>query len=444
MEQQHFESLYPDTARSLEIQKLSEFIKSGASCQLLSIPGAGRGTVLRLLANNKKVRVKHFGKSHVSTHFVLVNFAEVRGRALFDIMKFMFLSLCDSLRARKMDDEYKKVNSLFKESLAPGDELVLFQGLKEAIDYLALEQKLKIVLLLDRFEEYVPSVTSEFFANLRVLRNRAKYQFSVVFSLNRPLEDILEPTLISDYHEFVAGNYVYVRLQDRITTDFRVSYIEKVTGKKVEKALHEQIIKETGGVGKLVKLAVETVLSRPLMGKDKNLHEYLYSQKSIQGALVDICRSLNPSEQTTLIKGKYDDLSAVNYLECVGVLQGNRIQIPLFEQHISSHAVSVQASGSKIIFDPNTNSITKGDLVLSDQLTSSEFKLLKFLLQNTEKILDREEVISVVWSDVKSTAGITDQAVDQLIFRLRRKIEEDPNHPTHLMTVKGRGFKFVA
>jgi DNA-binding response OmpR family regulator len=82
--------------------------------------------------------------------------------------------------------------------------------------------------------------------------------------------------------------------------------------------------------------------------------------------------------------------------------------------------------------------------VLSDQLTSSEFRMLRFLLQNEQRVIEREELINIVWGDNKSTAGITDQAVDQLIFRLRRKVEEDANHPTHLQTVKGRGFTFTS
>src|SRR5258708_12239894 len=98
----------------------------------------------------------------------------------------------------------------------------------------------------------------------------------------------------------------------------------------------------------------------------------------------------------------------------------------------------------KISYDDHTNTIHKGSTVLSDQLTSSEFRLLRYLLQNEDRIIEREELISVVWGDNKSTAGITDQAIDQLIFRLRRKIEEDANHPTHLQTVKGRGFTFNA
>ncbi len=477
MEQVHFESLYPDTAWSSEIEKLGSFIKDGTSCQLLSIPGAGRSTILGLLAHNSKIRIKHFGKNQAAIHFVAVNFSEIKKRPLFDVMKFLFLSLADSLRARKME-EYEKINDLFKESLGFNDELVLFQALKEAIDYLALERKFKIVFLFDRFEEYVPKVTSEFFTNLRTLRNRAKYQFSVIFSLNRPLEELLEQDQLFDFYEFIAGHYVYSGLSDKVTTDFRVAYIEKITGKKILPKILTGILEETGGVGRLIKLSVETVLANNKFearstksetninnknpntknvssfdlpaGKagirisDLGLGEYLFSQKPIQSALMEICRSLLPVEQAALINNKFDDPQAESYLETVAIIKARKIQIPLFEKHIKSHVGKFQQDAKKIVYDQNTNAIKMNEVVLSDQLTSSEFRLLKFLLQNPDRIVDRDALIGVVWSSVKSTAGITDQAVDQLVFRVRRKIEDDPNNPVHLLTVKGRGFRFVS
>jgi len=442
MEQEHFEALYPDTARFSDIEKLASFIKSGTSAQLISIPGAGRSTVLGLLANNPKVRIKHFGKNS-NIHFVLVNFAEVRKRPLFDTMKFLFLSMSDSLRARKME-EYGKINSLFRESLGFKDELVLFQAFKEAIDYLTLEKKQQIVFLFDRFEEYVPDVTSAFFTNLRTLRTRAKYQFSVVFSLNRSLETLLEPILLSDFYEFIAGHYVYLNLQDSVTTEFRVSYLERITKRKISPVLLSEIVKETGGVGRLIKLSVEILLSEKQKPDAKNLSSYLISQKLIQSALSEICSSLLPSEQSCLIRNKFEDKSIEDYLETVGLLKNRKIEIPLFDKHIKAHASAGWGDTKKIVYDESSNTIKSGDVILSDQLTSSEFRLLRFLLQNTERIIERNEIISATWSDLKSTAGITDQAVDQLIFRLRRKIEENTNNPKHLLTVKGRGFRFIA
>jgi hypothetical protein len=231
METQHFESLYPDMARFAEIEKILSFIKEGSSCQVVSVPGAGRSNLLGFLAYNRNLRIKHLGVEQTKYHFVYLNFSEIRKKPLIEAVKFIFLGLVDSLRERQMDKDYEVANQLFKDGLELKDELVLFQGLKKAVDYLALEKNLTIVFLFDRFEDYISVVDSEFFANLRVLRNRAKYQFSVIFSLNRPLEDTLEATLMSDFYEFIAGKIVYLPIYDQPGVDFRINYLEKITGK---------------------------------------------------------------------------------------------------------------------------------------------------------------------------------------------------------------------
>src|SRR5689334_21324882 len=109
MELEHFEALYPGSARVAEIDQIVRFVKEGSSCQLIGLPGSGRSTLLSLLAHNRQVRIEHFGESHKSVHFVLSNFSEVRKRSLFDVMKFLFLNLTESLRERLMLEENKTV-----------------------------------------------------------------------------------------------------------------------------------------------------------------------------------------------------------------------------------------------------------------------------------------------------------------------------------------------
>ena len=174
------------------------------------------------------------------------------------------------------------------------------------------------------------------------------------------------------------------------------------------------------------------------------VEEFLLTHKIIKKSLEEIWQSLSPAEQADLLEGKFEEPEVAQYLELVGLIKQNRVQIPLFAVYIARVYKDNINTLQKISYDEHTNTIRKGSTVLSDQLTSSEFRLLKYLLQNQERVIEREELITVVWGDNKSTAGITDQAIDQLIFRLRRKIEEDANHPVHLQTVKGRGFTFTS
>ncbi len=337
-----------------------------------------------------------------------------------------------------MSKEYEKINNIFKEIPSLDDELVLFQGLKRAIDFLSIEKELTVVFLFDRFEEYAQMLDGSFFANLRVLRNRAKYRFSAIFSLQRPIEDVVDSSIISDFHEFIAGHEVYLKLKDEAGLNFRISYLEKVSGKKIDEKLKEKVISLTGGHGKLTRLCLEAALatSNEQLATSQKLEEFLLEQKSIRGGLFEIWNFLTPAEKKSLVANQ---LVANSYLDNVGLLKDNKLTIPLFENFISTIK---QSSHETISHNPSTNEITKGETSISEQLSSSEFKLLKFLIENKDKICEKEEIINNVWKDSKTQQGVTDQALDQIVYRLRKKIEEDPNNPIHIQTIKGRGLKF--
>lgn len=445
MELEHFESLYPENTRFDEIKKILDFIKEGNSCQVVSAGGVGRSNLLGLLSYNRKIRTKHLGENQKKIHFVLLNFSEVRKRSLSDVNKFIFLGILDSLRERGLKKEYEEINKLFKESVEFNDELVIFSGIKKTVDYLAIEKNLTLVLLFDRFEEYVPVLTSEFFANLRVLRNRAKYHFSAVFSLNRPLEDLIEPSLFADFFEYIAGRLIYLPIQDKTGLDFRISYLEKVSEKKIEKKVLDRIISLTSGHARLTILCLESIFSldSKIPQENPQLLSFLFAKRPIRSALFAIWNGLNPSEQQYFIDKKMEPV----FLENVFLAQNGKPTIPIFEEFIKKEVITSEkyknSQNEQIILDENTNEIKKGETILSDMLTSSEFKLLKYFLLNRDKILEKEEIINAVWGEQKTVLGVTDQALDQLIFRLRKKIEENPNEPKHLFTIKGRGFKFL-
>ena len=446
MEPQHFESLYPADTRFAEVEKILNFIKEGSSCQIVGVPGAGRSNLLNLLAYNRNVRIKHVGEEkQAQFHSVYLNFAEIRKRPLIDATKFIFLNLVDSLRDRKKDQEYETANKIFKESIEFKDELVLSQGLKKTIDYLALERNLTIIFLFDRFDEYISVVDSEFFANLRVLRNRAKYKFSVVFSLSRPLEETLEAALISDFYETVAGKIIYLPLFDKPGVDFRIHYLEKITGKKINKELLAEVMALTGGHSNLIRLSVEALMANGQKFANKLLlRKFLLEQKPVRSGLFAIWNALTPAEQNLIssnIKPQDSSTQELVYLENVGLVKNGFLTISLLSDYIKEKASLLQQNENFSINE--ASEILKGETVLSDKLTSLEYRLLKFMLENKERVAAKEEIINAVWKEAKTTLCVTDQAFDQLIIRFRKKIEDDPNNPTHIQTVKGRGFRFI-
>jgi two-component system response regulator RegX3 len=69
-----------------------------------------------------------------------------------------------------------------------------------------------------------------------------------------------------------------------------------------------------------------------------------------------------------------------------------------------------------------------------------EFDLLETFLRRKGRLLTRDFLIDMVWGS--DYFGDT-KTLDVHVKRIRRKIEEDPHHPVHLVTVRGLGYKFV-
>jgi two-component system, OmpR family, response regulator RegX3 len=74
-------------------------------------------------------------------------------------------------------------------------------------------------------------------------------------------------------------------------------------------------------------------------------------------------------------------------------------------------------------------------------LPLKEFDLLELLLRNTGRVLTRVQLIDRVWGS--DYVGDT-KTLDVHVKRLRAKIEPDPANPTHLLTVRGLGYKLEA
>ena len=75
------------------------------------------------------------------------------------------------------------------------------------------------------------------------------------------------------------------------------------------------------------------------------------------------------------------------------------------------------------------------------QLTLMEANLLRHLVRNKGLVVSRKSMLEDVWGLKEDTDT---RAIDNFIVRLRRYIEDDPSHPTHLLTVRGVGYRFVA
>ena len=98
-----------------------------------------------------------------------------------------------------------------------------------------------------------------------------------------------------------------------------------------------------------------------------------------------------------------------------------------------------------------SDSITLGDFTLNlrrrtlvkkgknVELTQVEFQMVEYFFSNPDVALDRTDILNKVWG---TNYFGEEKIVDVNIRRLRKKVEDDPSNPAHLVTIWGMGYKW--
>jgi two-component system alkaline phosphatase synthesis response regulator PhoP len=86
---------------------------------------------------------------------------------------------------------------------------------------------------------------------------------------------------------------------------------------------------------------------------------------------------------------------------------------------------------------PNIHTLYKNDKKI--ELTILENRILLYFLRNLNKVINRDELMMVVWG---YNADVNTRTLDMHIVRLRKKIEANPDNPQLLQTVRGIGYRF--
>lgn len=106
----------------------------------------------------------------------------------------------------------------------------------------------------------------------------------------------------------------------------------------------------------------------------------------------------------------------------------------------------------KAIGDQNDRFLRAGDIIVDalkrrlkrrsriEHLTPKEFKLLHLLMHHAGEVLNRGQIMKEVWET--DYLGDT-RTLDVHIRWLREKLEDDPSHPQHIVTVRGIGYRFT-
>ena len=87
--------------------------------------------------------------------------------------------------------------------------------------------------------------------------------------------------------------------------------------------------------------------------------------------------------------------------------------------------------------DPAAYRVTRGGKQVP--LSTLEFRLLYYLAARPNKVFSRDQLLDAVWG---TDRFVTPRSVDVYVRRLREKIEENPQYPSYVKTIRGAGYLF--
>jgi hypothetical protein len=114
---------------------------------------------------------------------------------------------------------------------------------------------------------------------------------------------------------------------------------------------------------------------------------------------------------------------------------GTEATVPL-----SSHEVASMGLG-RLRMDPQAHRVLVGDLELDPPLSPPQYRLLELLYNNPDQTVTRDQIAEHVWPGTMGV-GVSNQAIDALVRRLRDRLMAVDRDQTYIVTVRGHGFRF--
>ena len=356
-----------------------------------SYPGDYRGAEIRRILGAVRagecieiVGLSGSGKSNLLGF--LANRVEVsEGRPRFVLVD------CNRLEAIQPSALFQQIDEALQQAgmAKPAESAHSLSELQSVIES-ALDGCDGLCLLFDRFE-LILQAEGVFFGNLRALRDAFKYRLTYGIATRHPL------AADNELAELFFGKRLWLGALSAADGLWSLQRYGERLGRRWSGAEEKVLLELSGGYPALLRAACEAYADgAPLEAEALRRHPAV--RRRVDELLSDL-------------PGQED-------LERSG-LSGN------------------QLLGPPSIWESSSRGID------TSRLTAKENLLLEYLQAHAGQVCDKDHLIQAVWpEDHIFEVGVRDESLAQLVRRLRKKIELDPDHPQLIQTISNRGYLF--
>lgn len=147
------------------------------------------------------------------------------------------------------------------------------------------------------------------------------------------------------------------------------------------------------------------------------------------------------SRNGTFVNGDEVEQDAVELMSNDQIVLGGQVTLLFTDPEETPHTQRLGRLHG-IWIDPKTQVVWIDALSVNPPLSSAQLSLLKLLYSADGRAVNRDEIIAAVWPDVEPD-GVSEDAVDSLIKRLRRRLRETQPDVEYVQVVRGYGLRLV-
>lgn len=438
----------PLTFRSDIVDQVMQAVSAGESCAIVGIGSVGKSNLLRFL-RREDVRQTYLGEHRPEFLFVYVDINKILKLSRWGLFELMLHQLLIELTDRATDQTIlTTLDDLHQRATQPQTRYLALRHLDRAIRVICNQLGLRLVFLIDEFDDLCRRMVPEGFSALRALRDDYKYQLMYVVTTRLGVKRLRdEPREIESFEELVSPRTFW--LGPYSEEDARVMLHRLAT--RHEATLNEksvaEILEVTGGHPGLLREGYNVARQQ-----SRGLVKALAKRLPVRDECQRIWLSLSPQEQRAMItlsgtgRVAEDQTDVVTRLRAKGLVRGpslekNQIFSPLFKDYIKKQNPVV---GAGIIVDRNSSIVSVHGHEIKG-LTPLEYKLIEYMDRNRSHLCTYDDLAAHLYPDDMSLdgGGVTDTRLHSLVKRLRKQIEPNPKEPRYILTVRGRGLRLV-
>jgi len=441
----------PINFRESEVRKIFDLILAGESCSIVGLGSVGKSNLLRFLQQENGQQM-YLGSKDKKFLFVYIDGNKKLETTDWGLFELMFHQLHLAATKNHLDEGVLKLieDSYLQAtiSLSQPTNFLVLRFLDRTISTLIDRLDLNIVFLFDEFDVLCQAVSPNAFSVLRAMRDDHKYQLMYVIATRTELTNLRKESIeVEAFYEIVISNTITLFLYSKTDAEGMLDRLTIRYNISLERATKNTILQLSGGHPALIRALLD------VFRENSSLKPNIIVEHS---RVLDECRriwaGLSREEQAALAYvSKVKKTSTIpvdlrSLLDKRGLLGGewakdSSVFSPIFGQFILKERPIV---GMQIIVDRVHHVIWVNGQKFSG-LPPLEFRFIDYLEQHHGQDCSRDDLAQFLYPEeiVSTGEGVSDNRIDSIVKRIRKKIEVDPDSPRYILTIRGFGFRLT-